>query len=357
MKHANIKICIVVGTRPEIIKMSPVIRECQRRQLRFFIVHTNQHYSANLDKIFFSELKLPRPKYNLHANGGTPAEGSAAMLIGLEKILKKEKPTVVLVEGDTNTVLAGALAASRLNIKIGHVEAGLRSYFNEMPEERNRILTDHCSDFLFTPTQGAKNILKKEGMPLDSIFVVGNTIVDAVHQNLPLSKHKGTFKKTYFLATFHRAENVDNKKRLSGILAGLEAVSKEYNMRILCPLHPRTKDRIRTFSLPLPKGVEFIDPVGYLEFLWLESHAELVLTDSGGIQEEACILRVPCVTLRDNTERPETLAVGSNILAGATAKKIVSSTKKMLQIKKNWHNPFGDGKTAARIIDILTKEL
>ena len=184
------KVLIILGTRPEIIKMTPVIRECRRQKLDFFILHTNQHYSKNLDKIFFEELELPQPKYNLRVGSGSHAEETGKMLIGIEKVLTKEGPDVVLVEGDTNTVLAGALAAVKLHIKVGHVEAGLRSYFRKMPEEINRILTDHCSDFLFAPTKKAREILLSEGISEKKIFVTGNTIVDTVYQNLKLARKK-----------------------------------------------------------------------------------------------------------------------------------------------------------------------
>lgn len=358
------KASIILGTRPEIIKMSPIVRECQKRNLNFFILHTNQHYSENLDKIFFEELELPQPKYNLNVGSGTHAEEMGKMLIGLEKILIKEKPDIVLVEGDTNTVLAGALAAIKLHIKVGHIEAGLRSYSREMPEEINRILTDHCSDFLFAPTKTAKEILIGEGIPKNKIFVTGNTIVDAVYRNLKLAKRKSKIfkklnleKEKYFLVTAHRSENVDNKERLKGILNGLKLISQEFNLPIVYPIHPRTKKRIKRFKLGVPKGIKLIEPIGYLDFLQLEANAKLVLTDSGGIQEETCILKTPCVTLRDNTERPETLKEGSNILAGTQSQKILESVEKMDNRKRNWKNPFGDGKSAERIIKILKKHL
>ena len=354
------KICIILGTRPEIIKMSPIIRECEKRKLDYFILHTNQHYSKNLDKIFFDELELPSPKYNLDIGSGTHGEQTGKALIEIEKVLIKEKPDIVLVEGDTNTVLAGALAATKLHIKVSHVEAGLRSYYREMPEEINRILTDHCSDFLFVPTKKAKEILIKEGISKKKIFVTGNTIVDAVYQNIEIANKKVDIldklnlnKNEYFLVTAHREENVDAKNRLEGILKGLEQVYKKFNLPIIYPIHPRTEKRIKEFSLKIPEGVKLISPVGFLEFLQLEANAKLVLTDSGGVQEETCILKIPCVTLRDNTERPETLEVGSNILAGTNPEKIVKCTEFMIQKERNWKNPFGDGRASKRILRIL----
>ena len=354
------KISIILGTRPEIIKMSPVIRECENKGLDYFILHTGQHYSYNLDKIFFEELELPEVKYNLDVGSGSHAEETGKMLIGIEKILKEEKPDVVLVEGDTNTVLAGALAASKLHIKVGHVEAGLRSYDRSMPEEINRALADHISDCLFAPTEKAKENLLKEGIEEDKIFVTGNTIVDAVYQNLEIARRKVDIlnklnlnPEGYFLVTAHRQENVDIKERLKGILDGLELVYNNFNYPIIYPVHPRTKKKIREFGLEVPKGVELIEPLGFLEFLQLEANAKLVLTDSGGVQEETCILKVPCVTLRDNTERPETLEVGSNVLVGTNQNKILAGVKFMLSKKINWNNPFGDGKAGNMILKIL----
>ena len=361
MGSGGVKIGIILGTRPEIIKMSPIIHLCQKRQLNFFILHTNQHYSRNLDKIFFEELELPQPKYNLNIGSGTHAEETGKMLIGIEKVLIREEPDIVLVEGDTNTVLAGALAAVKLGIKVGHIEAGLRSYFREMPEEINRILTDHCSDFLFAPTKKAKEILINEGIAGKKIFITGNTIVDATYQNLELAKRNSKIlerlnlkKEKYFLLTIHRPENVDKKERLKGILEGLKLIYKKFNLPIIFSIHPRTEKMINEFNLIIPKVIRLIKPVGYLDFLQLEANAKLVLTDSGGIQEETCILKVPCVTLRDNTERPESLEVGSNILAGVNPDKILKSVNKMINRKKDWKNPFGSGRAGEKIIKIIT---
>jgi len=354
------KISIILGTRPEIIKMSPIIRECEKKGVDYFILHTGQHYSYNLDKVFFKELELPEAKYNLDVGSGTHAEETGKMLIGIEKALLSEKPDIVLVEGDTNTVLAGALAASKLHLKVGHVEAGLRSYDRNMPEEINRILVDHVSDYLFTPTEKAKENLLREGISIDKIFVTGNTIVDAVYQNLEIARPKSRIlnelelkEKEYLLVTTHREENVDNKKRLEGILKGLKSVCEGDDFAGIFPIHPRTEKRIKEFGLQVPEAVRLIEPLGYLDFLKLEVNARLILTDSGGIQEEACILGVPCVTLRDNTERPETLEVGSNVLVGADAERVLKGAKFMLERKNNWINPFGDGRAGKRIIKIL----
>lgn len=353
------KISIVLGTRPEIIKMSPIIRECERLGLDYFILHTGQHYSYNMDRVFFEQLELPDAKYNLDVGSGSHGEQTGKMLIGIEKVLQKEEPDVVLVEGDTNTVLAGALAAVKLGIKVGHVEAGLRSYDRKMPEEVNRILADHSSDYLFAPTEKSKIILLNAGIAEEKIFVTGNTIVDAVFQNLEISKNKGNIVKDlgfnggdYLLATIHRQENVDDEKRLRGIIEGLEMVRREFNLELICPLHPRARKSLRIFGVK-SNGLRLIEPLDYLAFLQLESNARLVLTDSGGVQEEACILGVPCVTLRDSTERPETLEVGSNVLAGANSYSIVKKVEYMLGKDNCWVNPFGDGNAGCRIVEIL----
>ncbi len=357
------KISIVLGTRPEIIKMSPIIRECERLRLDYFILHTGQHYSYNMDRVFFEQLELPDAKYNLNVGSGSHAEQTGKMLIGIERVLQREKPDVVLVEGDTNTVLAGALAAVKMGVRVGHVEAGLRSYDRRMPEEINRILADHCSDYLFAPTEKSKQILLGEGVSKEKIFVTGNTIVDAIFQNLEISNRKRNVLKNlglnggdYFLVTIHRQENVDDEKRFRSILKGLEIVREKFSVELIYPIHPRSRKRLEAFGFN-PNGVRLIEPLDYLSFLQLESKARLVLTDSGGVQEEACILRVPCVTLRDNTERPETLEVGSNLLAGTNPHEIVEKVKLMLGRSNNWENPFGDGKAACRIVEILRRSV
>lgn len=355
------KIAVILGTRPEIIKMTPVIRELERRKADFFILHTGQHYSYNMDGVFFEQLKLPQAKYNLEAGSGSYAEQTAKILVGIEEVLQEENPDIVLVEGDTNSVLAGSLAAVKLPIKVGHVEAGLRSYDRSMPEEINRILTDHCSDYLFAPTEKAKAILLGEGIPEEKIFVTGNTIVDVVYQNLEIAREKENTLDTlnlkpkgYFLATLHRQENIDNRTRFLSILKGLEGVADEFNLPVIYPIHPHSRKMMTKFDLQ-PRGLMLAEPVDFLSFLQLESSARLILTDSGGVQEEACILTVPCVTLRDNTERPETLEVGSNILAGISPNTILECSKVMLGRENNWQNPFGDGTAGRKIIEILMR--
>jgi UDP-N-acetylglucosamine 2-epimerase (non-hydrolysing) len=346
------KIAIILGTRPEIIKMSPIIRECEKQSIDYYILHTGQHYSYDMDKIFFDQLKLPHAKYNLDIGSGKHGEQTAKMLSGIEEILIKDRPDVVLIQGDTNTVLAGTLAASKLQIKIGHVEAGLRSFDRTMPEETNRIIADHTSDYLFASTETSKKYLLKEGIPKEKIFVTGNTVVDAAYQNLEISKQEtdilnklGLEKNKYIVATVHRAENVDSKERLGGILMGFSQIYREFVIPIVFPIHPRTAKMIGEFGLKLPEGTRLIKPLGYLEFLQLESSARLILTDSGGVQEESCIFRIPCVTLRDNTERPETVEVGANLVAGS-GEKIIECAKKMMESNPVWENPYGNGNAA-----------
>jgi UDP-N-acetylglucosamine 2-epimerase (non-hydrolysing) len=357
------KVAVVLGTRPEIIKFSPVIRECERLGLDYFILHTGQHYSYNMDRVFFEQLELPEARYNLDVGSGSHAEQTGKMLMGIERVLLHEQPSIVLVEGDTNTVLAGALAAVKLGVKVGHVEAGLRSYDRQMPEEINRVLADHCSDLLFAPTEKSRQTLLGEGIAGEKIFVTGNTIVDAVHQNLEIAKKKvnvldkfGVEADGYFLVTVHRQENVDSEKRFKGIMEGLELVHRKFDLPVLYPVHPRARKQLKAFGIAV-NGVRVVDPLDYLSFLMLESNARLVLTDSGGVQEETCILGVPCVTLRYNTERPETLEVGSNVLAGTEPKEIVKQVDFMLNKEYSWPNPFGDGKAGQRIVEILREKI
>ena len=356
-------IAILLGTRPEIIKMAPVIRECQQRELDYFVLHAGQHYAYTLDRIFFDQLDLPAPRYNLDVGSGSHGQQTGKILAGVEEVLMKARPKVVLVEGDTNTVMAGALAASKLDIKIGHVEAGLRSYDRSMPEEINRVVADHVSDYLFAPTSTSQMNLLAEGIPPQKIHLTGNTIVDSVYQNLEIAQRKvdmladlGLKSQEYFLVTTHRQENVDSRERLSAIIQGLELVGREYSVPIIFPIHPRTSKMVEKFGLK-PSGIDVMEPVGYLEFLQLEADARLVLTDSGGVQEEACILGVPCVTLRDNTERPETLDVGANILVGAKPQQILDGVRQMLDMGRTWNNPFGDGTAGANVVRIVQDEL
>jgi UDP-N-acetylglucosamine 2-epimerase (non-hydrolysing) len=357
------KICIVLGTRPEIIKMSPLIRYCKENNVDHFIIHTGQHYSYNMDKIFFEELELDAPKYNLNSGSSEFRKQIGLMSVRIKEILVKEKPDFVLVQGDTNTVLAGALAANQLHISIAHIEAGLRSHELEMIEETNRIVVDHISNIRFPPTKGSKEYLLEEKIPLNRIFLSGNTVVDAVIQNLALSERKTNLlekinlkKDKYFLITLHRPENVDKKQKLDILMQSLKKVSEKYDYDLVWPLHPRTKKMLEKFNLKIPEKIKVIEPVGYLGFLQLESNARLIITDSGGVQEEASILKVPCITMRDTTERQETVDIGCNVVAGVGNNNLIKHVKDMLKNERNWESPYGDGKSSEFIIKKL-KEL
>jgi UDP-N-acetylglucosamine 2-epimerase (non-hydrolysing) len=354
------KLCIVLGTRPEIVKMAPLVRACQRRGVEFFLIHTGQHYSYEMDRVFFQDLELPEPRYNLNVGSGTHGRQTGAILAATEKVLMDERPDAILVQGDTNTVLAGALAAAKLNIPIGHVEAGLRSYDRQMPEEVNRVLADHISDMLFAPTEVSRQNLLREGIDPAKVHVVGNTVVDALLQNMDISKRRGKALKElglrpkgYLLGTLHRQENVDDPLRLRGLVEGLVSCAREFQMPVVLPLHPRTRKNLSNFNIVVPDEVRLIEPVGYLDFLQLEANAALMLTDSGGVQEEACILHVPCVTLRDSTERPETVTVGGNVLVGADPERILEGARDMFGRDRDWTCPLGDGEAADRILDIV----
>jgi UDP-N-acetylglucosamine 2-epimerase (non-hydrolysing) len=354
-------ILIVIGTRPEIIKMSPVMRECNCQGYEYSLVHTGQHYSYAMDRIFFEQLDLPLPEFNLDVGSGTHGAQTAAILSGIEKIMLKKSPGIVLVQGDTNTVCAGALAAVKLHIPVGHVEAGLRSYDRSMPEEINRIIADHISDQLYAPTEISRQNLLREGIDTGKITVTGNTVVDAVQQNIRIAHQKvhpleelGLEPRKYFLVTAHRAENVDDPCRLAEILTGLKKISAHFDLPVIFPMHPRTQKMVHRFALST-EGIRVIDPVGYLEFLILESMSALLLTDSGGVQEEGCILSVPCVTLRNNTERPETIDTGSNILAGTNPETMLAAAIRMIDSNRGWKNPFGNGDAAHLIVNECRK--
>jgi len=344
---------VIIGTRPEIIKMSPVIRALEKAELEFFILHTGQHYSYSLDDVFIQQLKLPQPDYNLDVGSRPPVGQTAKIMEGLAHILVKEKPDLVLVLGDTNTVLAGAIATAKMKIKLGHIEAGLRSYDRSMPEELNRILADNCSDLMFTPTENARQILLREGFAPEKIFMTGNTIVDAVYKHLEFAQADSReVSGKYILATVHRTENVDDKDKFALIITCLRNVAKKFNLPVIYPAHPHSTNKAKEYGLEF-KDITVIPPTDYLHFLKLESKAEVILTDSGGVQEEACILGVPCITLRDNTERPETLDIGANVLAGTNPEKVLECVNIMLGKDNNWGNPFGDGKAGERIAEVI----
>ena len=354
------KIAFVLGTRPEIIKLFPVIREHIRRDIPFAIIHTNQHYSPEMDAVFFQQLHLPPADYNLEVGSGTHGEQIGRMYQRLESVLSKLKPEVVYVQGDTNSVLAGALMASRLGIPVAHVEAGLRSYDRRMPEEFNRIFADHLSEYLLAPTEKAKQILLGEGFPESKIYLTGNTVVDALNEVSRLGdKQKtvelrwGVGKRSYILVTLHRPENVDYNTVLRPIIEAIDELSTKFALPALFPVHPRTAKQLHEFGISLPESFVRLEALDYLSFVQLEKEARLVITDSGGVQEEACILGVPCVTVRLKTERPETVEVGANLVTGIEKEAIVAGAEKMIDKRTGWPNPFGDGKAGERIVDIV----
>ena len=309
-----------------------------------------------MDRIFFEELNLPTPDHYLDVGSGSHADQTGAIMSGIERVYTQERPLAVLVQGDTNTVLAGSLVAAKMNIPLGHVEAGLRSYDRAMPEEVNRVVADHLGDYLFAPTEKARENLLKEGIDTGKTLVTGNTIVDAVYQNREIAKGRGNVLKhfdarpqEFFLVTAHRQENVDNPDKLRNIVHALTTIHEQYNFPVIFPVHPRTRKMIDQFQIPM-SGICLTEPTGFFDFLQLESEARLVLTDSGGVQEECCILGVPCVTLRENTERPETVEVGANTIVGTDPGRILDGVQKMIGRSGGWNNPYGDGTAGEKIV-------
>lgn len=466
------KICFILGTRPEIIKMYSAIKYCHKKKIQYFLIHTNQHYNSNMDAVFFEELKLELPKYNLNVGSGSHASMTAKMLIGIEEALLTEQPTVVVVQGDTNSTMAGALVAAKMDIKVAHIEAGLRSYDRTMPEETNRIMVDHISDFLFPPTQKQYDIILQEGIDTTKVHLVGNTVVDAVLECKNLVKNKTqllqdlklgtvfddknnqsknqseitsdtttpqnnsitkntlsddlfgdneaskTFNSTakstngnlvkiqnsnieaedifadselleieiqkqtqnttdqslqnqthtnlsnanasklgtsnYFLLTCHRPSNTEVANNFEAILSAVQALCLQQRCKCIFPIHPRLKAKhelLASFS-----EIIVIDPVGFLDSIALQIHSDMIFTDSGGIQEESCILKCKTVILRTNTERPESVEVGGAILLEQLTKKdIIQKFEQLTQKRVEWSNPFGDGKSGQKIIDICIK--
>lgn len=339
------KTAIVLGTRPEIIKLSPLIRLLGEQKQDFFVVHTGQHFSKNMSEQFFEELNISHPKYNL---SGQPL---AQMTQGIIQTFKKEKPDVIIVQGDTKSALAGALAASFLSIKLAHIEAGLRSFDDSMPEETNRIVIDRLSNVLFCPSQISKQNLNEEKVQ-GNIYVAGNTISDVIAENITKISDKKYSPEDYALLTLHRPANVDNPEDLKSMLNIVAKISNKHKLKIIFPVHPRTKNVLKKYQINIDQNIKIISPMQYLPMLRALRDAKLVLTDSGGLQEEACILGVPCITLRENTERPETVHVGANVVAGKKEQAILSAVQKMLKSKRDWLNPFGEN-VSEKILSIL----
>ncbi|AWB69048.1 UDP-N-acetylglucosamine 2-epimerase (non-hydrolyzing) [Saccharobesus litoralis] len=360
------KILTVVGARPQFIKASTVSRAIKllnathSQQVSEVILHTGQHYDKNMSQVFFDELGIPEPKYNLGVGGGLHGDMTGKMLAGIEKVLIDEKPDALLVYGDTNSTLAGALAAAKLHIPVAHVEAGLRSFNRKMPEELNRILTDHASNWLFTPTEAATNQLSIEGIPSNQVIQVGDVMFDAA-----LYFGEKCYAPTWFdntvghqhfcLATIHRAENTDNDSVLRAIFDGLGQV----NELIVMPLHPRTANKINKLGINLANNIKIVEPVSYLEMVWLEKHSELIITDSGGVQKEAFFHRKPCITVRDETEWKELCDLGFNKLTSPS--ELLTSYRTMKNINlpfTQYHDKlYGDGKSAELIVSSLVDKL
>jgi len=363
-----VKIAFVIGTRPEIIKMSPLIDEVKHRGIDYILVHTGQHYDHEMSQQFFMDLDLEKPHYNIGVGSGAHGEQTSMMISRIEEVLLEEKPDIVLVEGDTNAVLAGALVAAKLHIPVGHVEAGLRSYDKTMPEEINRMVADVCTQLFFVPTNTAATNLLFEGVNPKNIFITGNTVVDACQRNLKIARKNSDLAlkidsgAKVLTLTLHRAENVDHPQRLGQIVNSLLELE---DLTIIFPVHPRTTKNLQEFGLyeKLEEAphIQIIKPMGYLEFLLLLSESQMVMTDSGGIQEEAITLNLPCITLRYNTERPETVQAGGNILVGTSQEKIVNSVRNILGDEDLYHtmkeapNPYGDGNASIKIVDTISE--
>ena len=391
------KIALVVGARPNFMKIAPIIKaiatynnSCHLSPvtIHHLLVHTGQHYDYEMSKVFFEDLELPEPDIYLGIGSGTHAEQTGKVMIEFEKVLFKEKPDLVIVVGDVNSTLACALASGKLDIRVVHVEAGLRSFDRTMPEEINRLLTDQISDFLFTPSPDANRNLKKEGIPEEKIFLVGDVMVDSLLYNLEKAKKSTILKRLglqkglstancvlttdYCLLTLHRPSNVDDKGSFLRIINALTEISK--HIPIIFPIHPRTKKQIESFGFgdyftnsmtndlrltTNDSGIRCVDPLGYLDFLNLMMHSKFVMTDSGGMQEETTVLGIPCLTLRDTTERPITISQGTNVLVCSDTQKIIDEAFKILDGKgKRGNRPeMWDGKAAERIIEVLLERV
>ncbi len=361
------KVISVVGARPNFIKIAPIHKAFLKYEdrIQHLICHTGQHFDRKMSSIFFDELEIPKPDFSLGIGGGSHAEQTARIMIAFEKILLEEKPDLIIVPGDVNSTLAASLTAVKLHIPVAHVEAGLRSFDRNMPEEINRVLTDEIADMLFVTEKSGMENLHHEGVSESKIFFTGNVMIDSLIYYMPKINNSdiltslGLKKQQYILSTFHRPSNVDHPERLRKILENMKHLAT--SLPVIFPIHPRTRNNIKHFGLEniLSEKVILLDPVGYLDFLALTKRAALVLTDSGGIQEETTFMGVPCITVRNNTERPVTCDVGTNYLAGRDYEKavdkaldILKGNRKQGKIPELW-----DGNTAARIAKIVVEHL
>jgi UDP-N-acetylglucosamine 2-epimerase (non-hydrolysing) len=350
------KIAIAAGTRPEFIQVEPVIREMTRRGIENIFIHSGQHYDYEMDKIFFDEMQMPDPTHYLGIGSKLPGEQIGEMIIKSESVFRDEKPDMLLVTGDTNTALGVALAANKSKVKIGHYEAGMRSFDRSMPEEINRIIIDNISDLLFSPTQRGVQNLYDNGVR-DRVFLAGDVMLDSITHYRKLIENTSqvldglSFSETpYLLLTLHREANTDNKDRLKNILEAVSSVP----FPVIFPLHPRTKQRIRDFSIALPENIHTIPPAGYFEFLRLLSHSYKLLTDSGGAQKQAFFLAKPCITLRPNTEWMETIENGWNVLVDDDQEKITEAINKFSPSGSPDLSLFGNGESSRKIIDLVS---
>ncbi len=364
MGEVSLRVLNVVGARPNLMKIAPLVEEMRRwRDIEQRLLHTGQHYDDNMSQVFFDELGIPRPDVYLGVGSGSHAEQTARVMIGFEQVLLREQPDVVVVVGDVNSTLACAITAAKVGVPLAHVEAGLRSFDRTMPEEINRLVTDALADLLFTTSRDADENLLREGVDPKKIFFVGNVMIDTLLRHRERARSLGTPARFglqpghYALLTLHRPSNVDDPKILHGILEALVEIQRE--LPILFPVHPRTAGRLREFGLegglPAASDLRLIEPLGYLEFLDLMMHALVVLTDSGGIQEETTILGIPCLTLRENTERPITVTEGTNILVGSDPGRILAEVRRILngESKAGRIPELWDGHAAQRIVAIL----
>jgi len=347
----------VVGARPNFMKVAPVVRALANRpNVKQTLVHTGQHYDVNMSDVFFAQLGIPEPDVNLHVGSGTHAQQTAEIMSRFEPVLLEKKPDMVLVYGDVNSTVAAALVCAKLGTQVGHVEAGLRSFDRTMPEEINRLMTDQLADLLFTPSEDGDLNLQREGIPAHKIHRVGNVMIDSLVRLLPAAERcNGSGVPARFaLVTLHRPANVDNGGVLRSILKSLLEINQD--LHVVFPVHPRTRQRIADFGIDVTK-LHLRDPMPYIEFLALQRRAAVVITDSGGIQEETTYLGVPCLTLRNNTERPVTVECGTNVVIGQDGAKLLSELQKVVNgsRKPGKIPPLWDGRASERIADVLEK--
>ena len=346
----------VVGARPNFMKAAPVMRAMEEQGARQTVVHTGQHYDANMSDVFFSQLGMAAPDVNLGVGSGSHARQTADIMTKFESVVQERKPDTVLVYGDVNSTVAATLVCSKLLIRVGHVEAGLRSFDRTMPEEVNRLVTDQLADLLFTPSEDGDANLLREGVSPEKIHRVGNVMIDSLVRLLPVAEEQEAngLPLRYALVTLHRPSNVDNAGTLKNLLESLLEISQDLD--IVFPVHPRTRQRIHEFGINVTR-LHLLEPLPYIEFLALQRRAMVVITDSGGIQEETTYLHVPCITLRGNTERPVTVALGTNVLVGQNADALRKEFRKVLagKAKRGTIPPLWDGKAGERIAEILIK--